>query len=213
MNTHDFETFRDVLHGVHDFYERQPSAFAVDVWWQALRPFDLKVVTRAFSLHTVNPDTGQFMPKPADIVRMISGGAADNAMQAWSKVDKALRSVGVYESIVFDDPLIHRALEDMGGWIMLGMKSETDWPFVAKEFETRYRGYAMRQECGDYLRVMLGLNEAQNQRNGYESRSPLLFGDPVRCRAVLNGGTEQGSFKVQRLGRPELTLLEGGKHA
>ncbi len=195
MNVNDFEVFRDVLHGVHDFYDRQPSAFAIDVWWQALQPYDLKAITRAFSMHTVNPDTGQFMPKPADIVRMISGGTNDNAIQAWSKVDKALRSVGVYESIVFDDPVIHRTLEDMGGWIMLGMKSEDEWPFVAREFETRYRGYAMRRECGDYQRVMIGLNEAQNAKNNFKVLPPLL------------------GLPVQRLNRPELKVLKGGKNA
>ncbi len=215
MNTEDYEAFRDVLHGVHDFYERQLSAFALDVWWQALKSYDLQAVTRAFGVHTVNPDTGQFMPKPADIVRMMSGGTSDNAMRAWSKVDQAVRSVGVYESVVFDDPLIHRALEDMGGWIGLGMKNEDDWPFVAKEFENRYRGYAMRQECGDYLRVMMGIMDAQNQRNGHQAGEPLLIGDPVKCKAVLSGGVVTSGMKVQRLravaGQPSLTVLRGGK--
>ncbi len=207
MNTHDFEAFRDVLHGVHDFYERQPSSFAVDVWWEALRPYDLKAVTRAFSLHTVNPDTGQFMPKPADIVRMIAGRTQDSALQAWSKVDRAVRTVGVYESVVFDDALIHRVLEDMGGWIALGMKGEDEWPFIAKEFEGRYRAYALRKECGEYHRVLIGVNEAQNARSGFKSMPPLLLGNEQQCLQVLSGGAEKLN-RAKRLGTEAVRHLQ-----
>lgn len=215
MKTADYDDFRDLLSDVHTFYERELSEFALNVWWQALRPFDLQTIKRAFGLHTVNPDFGQYLPKPADITRLMGGSGSDSSMQAWSKVDAAVRSVGVYESVVFDDAIIHKVLEEMGGWISLGMKNENDWPFVAKEFQTRYRGYAMRHDCGaDYLRVLVGMNEAQNSRSGFQSRPPLLIGDVSRCQAVMNGGAGTGRLAVNRLGdaaqRPALKVLEGG---
>lgn len=35
-------------------------------------------------------------------------------MVAWNKVDKAVRQVGAWTSVMFDDALIHRVISDMG---------------------------------------------------------------------------------------------------
>jgi hypothetical protein len=39
-------------------------------------------------------------------------------------------------------------ISDMGGWVLLGSKGDGDWPFIAKEFENRYRGYRMLKVRG-----------------------------------------------------------------
>lgn len=109
-----------------------------------MKPFDLAAVKDALNRHCVNPDNGQFMPKPADVVKLLQGSSQDGALVAWAKVDRAVRQVGTYSTVVFDDPIIHRVVQDMGGWVALGDKREKEWPFVAKEFENRYRGYPMR---------------------------------------------------------------------
>ena len=126
MHNNDQNAFCKGLSGVYAFYGKQVSTFAVDVWWQALKAFDLPAVTEAFNRHLVNPDTGQFLPKPADIVRMLRGTTQDSALIAWTKVDKAVRHVGPWCDVVFDDALIHRVLHDMGGWASLGVKNEKE---------------------------------------------------------------------------------------
>lgn len=189
MITEDFDKFHSGLKGVYSFYGRELSNFALDVWWGALKPFDLETVTKAFNRHLVNPDTGQYLPKPADVVKMIGGTTQDSAMQAWAKVDRAVRVVGTYSDVVFDDPLIHRVIEEMGGWIGFGQKTETDWPFVAKEFETRYRSYKLRNECPEYPRLLIGISNAQNAREGQNIEPPRLVGNRKLCLSVIDGGT------------------------
>lgn len=188
MKAADFDKFSDGLSGVYGFYSKEVSTFALDVWWTAMRPFDLSAVIDAFNRHLVNPDAGQWLPKPADLIRMLGGRTQDQALVAWSKVDKAVRSVGTYSSVVFDDPLIHRVLCEMGDWIALGQKTENEWPFVAREFETRYRGYAMRSELPDYPPVLIGLAEARNGLNGIRVDPPRLIGNAERALAVMDGG-------------------------
>ncbi len=188
MKPDDHGDFVELLQGVHSFYGRDLTKFALGVWWQALRPFDLVAVRDAMGRHVVNPDTGQFMPKPADITRMIGGRTVDAAQQAWAKVDWAIRSVGTYTSVAFDDPLIHRVASDMGGWVLLGTRGDTDWPFVAKEFETRYRGYAMRSEIPPYPAHLSGIIEHENGHRGYPAPEPVLIGDADRARRVLEHG-------------------------
>ena len=120
METDDFDLFAELLGGVFELYGREASPFAMQVWWEALRPFDFSAIRMAFSRHVQNPDVGQFPPKPADVLRMLGGTTQDKALQAWAKVDKAVRHVGTYQTVVFDDPLIHRVLHDMGGWVEIG---------------------------------------------------------------------------------------------
>lgn len=191
MQEHEKPEFAQLLRGVSDFYGRDLSPFALSVWWEAMRPFDHAAVVQAMNRHVMNPDTGQFMPKPADVVRMLGGTTQDSALRAWAKVDRALRHVGPYPSVAFDDPLIHRVLHDMGGWVGLGTKTEDDWPFVAREFESRYRGYAMRGERPDYPALLIGLAEADNARRGLKSDAPRLIGDAEKAMQVIQGGTDR----------------------
>ncbi len=189
MQSSDFDGFSEVLEAVFELYNRPISGFATQIWWESLKQFDLPAVRLALSRHVQNPDTGQFPPKPADVIRMLGGTTQDTALRAWAKVDKAVRQVGTYASVAFDDALIHRVLHDMGGWVGLGQKTEDEWPFVAREFENRYRGYAMRGERPDYPPVLIGLSEADNATRGHKPDGARLIGDADKAMAVMAGGT------------------------
>jgi hypothetical protein len=189
MTEHDFKKFHDGLTGVMSFYGKDLSTFALDVWWSALKRYDLPSITSAFNRWLANPDDGQYAPKPAHVIKMLGGCSMDKALQAWAKVDKSIRQVGTYESVVFDDPVIHRVMHEMGGWIGFGQKTEDEWPFVAREFETRYRGYAMRSEMPDYPPVLIGIAEAHNARKALPSEPPRLIGDPKNAEQVMRGGS------------------------
>lgn len=208
MTDADKPQFFNLIAGVYAFYRQDISDFAGSVWWEAMKPFDLAAVADALNRHCVNPDTGQFMPKPADVVKMLSGSSQDSAMVAWAKVDKSIRQVGTYASVVFDDPIIHRVLHDMGGWVALGTKSERDWPFVAKEFENRYRGYRIRNETPEYPKSLIGIAEAQNVQNGHKSDPPVLVGDARRAKQVLSGGTDKPMVGFERMSADEFLALE-----
>lgn len=189
MHECDKPEFLKTLKGVHDFYRKDMTKFAGSTWWAAMQPYDLAAVLDALGRHAMNPDGGQFMPFPADVVRMLSGGTADAALQAWANVDRAVRQVGTYRDVGFDDALIHRVVYEMGGWIAFGQKSEDEWPFVAKEFVTRYRGYRMRSLVPDYPRVLTGIANAKNSERGAEQEPPVLIGNPEIAARVIAGGT------------------------
>ena len=191
MQTAEIDRFTELLCGVFELYAREVSPFSVRIWWEALRPFDLAAVQLAMSRHVQNPDAGQFPPKPADVIRMLGGTTQDGALRAWAKVDRAVRMVGVYASVAFDDALIHRVLHDMGGWVGLGNKREDEWPFVAREFENRYRGYAMRGERPQYPAVLVGIADAENVRRGFRGDPPRLVGDAAAAAIVMQGGTDR----------------------
>lgn len=191
MTEKDFEKFREGLAGIYGFYDKEINTFVLDIWWGALKHFDLPSIIQAFNRHVVNTESGKWLPKPADIIRMLQGSSQDSAMTAWAKVDKALRHKGTYVDVVFDDPLIHRVLHDMGGWIALGQKNEDEWPFVAKEFENRYRGFRERSEIPEYPSILTGISNAHNASKGHQLEPYVMIGDEVACQRVLGGGTNK----------------------
>lgn len=179
-----------LLQGVYDFYGKDLSEFALSVWWEAMRPFDFAAVRDALNRHCVNADGGQFLPKPADVVKLLAGGTQDAALMAWAKVDRTVRCVGTYRSVCFDDPIINAVIADMGGWVAFGTKEDREWPFVAKEFETRYRGYRLRGHLESYPRVLPGIVERDNASRGFAHTEIVLIGNAEAAQRVLAGGSD-----------------------
>ena len=177
MDENQFDEFMDILDIVYEQYGKPLSSGVKMLYWQGLKDISFDVIKQALFKHIRNTDSGMFMPKIADIIKMTQGSSLDAAMQAWSKVDKAIRQKGPYVDVVFDDPLIHKVLHDMGGWIQLGNKTEEEWPFVAKEFESRYRGFRARSEVPDYPPVLTGIANAYNRSKGIELEPMVMIGD------------------------------------
>ena len=195
MREEDRKPFAALVSGVLGVYEKAATPLVLSVWWEAMQPFDFEAVRDAMNRHAVNPDNGQFAPKPADIVRLLRGSSQDAALVAWSKVDRAVRSVGPYRSVVFDDPLIHVVIADMGGWPDLARSTDDEWPFVAKQFENRYRG-ATRVADLAYPKHLPGLAERHNGVEGRVVEPPLLLGDPEKAARVLASGAEGSRLRI-----------------
>jgi len=192
MNADDIPKFTELMTGICVLYGKSPSDALMELYWRALESFDFEVVKTALEAHVSNSDSGQFMPKPADVMRYVQGSSQTQGLLAWSKVMQAVKSVGLYQSIVFDDPLIHAVIEDMGGWINLCMTPTKDAPFRANEFEKRYAAYVLHPPL-HYPKQLIGLTEGQNRMNGYLSaiKPPLLLGDKARALSVLQDGREK----------------------
>ena len=200
MEPSDTKRFFSILTSIADYYGKSLSEGVQDLYWQGLRQYGIGAVEKALWEHTQNPDNGQFMPKIADVTRCMQGRTVDQAALAWSKVDQALRRVGTYADVVFDDAVIHRVLTDMGGWIKLGQGTEDEWPFTAKQFETRYRGYKLRGEVPEYHPVMLGIANSHNQKEGFGAMPPVLIGSQKKAEEVMRGGTTRALLQMVPLG-------------
>ena len=209
MNIGNFKEFEMLLNGIYEFYNKKPNDFVRDVWWAAMRGYDYDAVRDAMNRHLMNPDSGQFLPKPADIVKMIDGGTADSALVGWSKFDKAVRSVGPYMSIVFDDPIIHRVIEDMGGWTSFATKTDDEWPFIKNEFVTRYRGYSTRKVAIEYKPKMLGMIDADRESKGlaHDANVLRLVGDVAKAADVMRLGNSSPSIGISTVHQAGLKLI------
>lgn len=200
------KAFIERLAAVYAFYGKDFNLQILSVWWGVLKTYDESAVFDALTRHAGDPDHGQFLPRPADIVRLIQGGTQDSALVAWSKVERAVRSVGIYESVIFDDAIIHSVISDMGGWIKLCGITEDELPFRAKEFENRYRGYRTRGHLSTWPRHLIGIAESQNGQRGFNVAPPIMIGDADRCQLVYRGGSNSPALQFKPL--PATALIE-----
>ncbi len=196
MKPTDKPAFAQLLADALAFYRQDVSTFALSVWWQACEAFDLEQVAKALTAHALDPDRGQFAPKPADLVRVLRGTSVDRSLIAWGKVLDAMQRVGAYRSVVFDDGAIHAAISDMGGWPALCRTTTDELPFTQKRFCDLHRAYAARPDAA-YPPQLLGEHAMVNRLAGHAAEGPALVGDPERARQVEHGGVAGGRTVIQ----------------
>lgn len=197
MTDNDKKMFASIMYPLGKIYDLAlEDKYIMRVWFEALSDLSIEEVGKAVSAYLKSPDFGTYKPKPADIIKMIQGTSLDKSFQAWSKVESAARRVGSYQTVVFDDPIIHRVIEDMGGWVDLCQKNESELPFVAKEFTARYKGFSVRGEMPVHPTRLYGLTDRVNSSDGYtEDVDPVLIGDHDKAKLLLGGGfVEEGNF-------------------
>jgi hypothetical protein len=196
MQPNDKKRFVTLLTGIADYYGKELSTGTIGLYWEGLRQYDIEAIERALWQHTQNPDSGQFMPKIADVTKVLQGRTEDQAQIAWSKVDGAVRRIGVWADVAFDDPIIHRVLHDMGGWVRINSFEDENWPFVAKEFITRYRGFKISGQVPEYPRYLLGTASTHNTAEGLAKPSVRLVGNQAAVLKVISLGKPLGALLI-----------------
>jgi hypothetical protein len=211
MISADAKEFATIIEATMAVYGKDVSKPVIRIYWMALIEYDMEAVRRAFGGWIKNPDQGQFAPKPADIIRMIDGATGDRAMVTWSKVDKAVRMVGHYQSVAFDDPIIHRVIDEMGGWRKVStLPTNKDMEFAGIEFIKRYRAYALAGGVGaEFPAYLIGENEASNNKDGYHGIDHItLIGDTAKARQVTKLGSSGSLLRLAQMANPQSPVAD-----
>ena len=140
------------------------------LFFDLLKPYTFEQVARALHVHLLE---SPYMPKPVDIISRIEGSADDRAIKAWHRVLEAARQHGAYESVKFDDPVIHFCIERMGGWQKVCAMTEDELPFREKDFRELYK---LGRNVGwkDVPKYFPGHHEINNRMSGYLEFIPAL---------------------------------------
>lgn len=215
MRTQDKVKFAELLAGVMAVHSKNVTQMLLDIWWNAMQRYDLDQVREAFNQQTMDPDSGQFCPKPADIVKQLQGTHGDRAMLAWGKVFDAIGCVGPHRSVQFDDAAIHACIDDLGGWIQICKITMDELPFLQKRFCDTYRAYSRRPRH-EYPKTLIGLSDLQNASSKVpiEPPPPTLIGDPETARQVAllaTGGRKHAVITLGKLLQEQAKLNEGAQ--
>lgn len=155
--------FKEWLSLLAEIYNHQVTSIMASAYWKILEPFTDEQCEGAFNRII---QTAKFFPKPAEIIEAIAGKSQDLATIAWIKLIETVRRVGPYQSVMFDDPIIHEVIEFMGGWPATGEWLEGELKWKQKEFERMYSVLAASSRKD--VKYLAGIHEINNTSGGYE---------------------------------------------
>ena len=173
MNIVDQEKFTQGLLILAEVYNRKLSLLLLHTYWDCLKKYSFSVFETILWNFLNNPDYAKKgFPSPAEWIKAIEGDVNSRSLVAWTEIIKTIRHVGHYESVIFNDPLIHLVIKEMGGWIFLCQQSERELIFLQKEFERRYQNYYAINKSTILPAYLTGEIERQNRIHGFTEDIP-----------------------------------------
>jgi hypothetical protein len=193
MQHTDKPAFKDLITDVMAYYGKDCSAFVLTLWWDACQGVTLEQVQKALNAHAMDAERGVFAPKVADIVRTLQGTSTDRATLAWGKVLSAISAVGAYQDVVFDDPAIHAAITDCGGWQKVCRGEMAELSYLQHRFCQSHKAYVERGDF-EYPRCLTGDRSPDSEylKYGRKPPKPVLVGNPEKAAAVYQSGGSGG---------------------
>jgi hypothetical protein len=149
MQETDKNSFHELMLGAGELYGKEITKPLLRIYFNALEDLTMEQVTHAFSAHIKSTDqAGTFFPKPADLIRQITGAVKeqqqlveDRAEMAWACIEREISRIGSYGTLELDDKQAIAAVKAIGGWRALCMCTYDQLVWKKKEFFSSYDCY------------------------------------------------------------------------
>lgn len=148
MKNEDKRAFFDLMMAAGEVYGREVTKPMAAIYFSALANASIEQVQEAMMAHMQNPDSGQFFPKPADLIKQMTGttkqqdaAIEDRAAIAWACIERDIRRVGSYGSLKLDDKQALATVKAMGGWQSICQTETSKMEWKRKEFIRMYETF------------------------------------------------------------------------
>lgn len=148
MQEQDKTAFRDMMMAAGEVYGREITKPLMQMYFAALAPASIEQVQVAMMAHLQNPDSGQFFPKPADLIKQMTGttkqqeaATEDRAALAWACIERGIRRIGSYGTLKLEDKQAMAAVKAMGGWQSICQTEISKMEWKRKEFIRMYETF------------------------------------------------------------------------
>lgn len=186
MRPNEFQEFVAVMGAAAEVLNQPKlSPLGLRTAFSILKDYPLEAVKAAIQQHLRE---SPFMPKPADVVKYLEGTAEDRGSLAWWHVVRAIRQHGHYESVRFDDPVIHYAIDRMGGWQNVCNILEEELPFRERDFVKLYARGEKAADWDNVAKRFIGAIEANNVRQGWAAPETVYIQTKKESQAKLKSG-------------------------
>lgn len=171
MQETDKNSFHELMLGAGELYGKEITKPLLRIYFNALEDLTIEQVTHAFSAHIKSTDqAGTFFPKPADLIRQITGSVKeqqqlveDRAEMAWACIEREISRIGSYGTLELEDKQAIAAVKSIGGWRQLCMSTYDQLVWKKKEFMSAYDTYE-RTDLSMLPNKLPGLIELQEHK-------------------------------------------------
>lgn len=174
MDISDSDEFTKRLVALGEYYDATLSPVKQAMYFEAMRDLPFTLVVRAMNL---SMKSCTFMPKAAELRKLVVGDDEDTAEMAWLEYKSMARQIGGYQSPVFEDSALADALVAVfGSWEAACWSdfSPEMWSSKRKEFGRVYRAMRQRGETGP--RRLAGFFQRENTLHGHVMPAALESG-------------------------------------
>ena len=148
MDNNDKKRFKSAVTMIATNYDAEFSNEKIVMWWKLFNQFSIDEFEAAVLAHIIDPDEGMFQPKPAHIIKRMSGSSKQNTANteeraeiAWADIYGQIGRVGPYKAPDISDKQALAAVKGVGGWVYLcGLTSE-ELVWKKREFVSLYDTY------------------------------------------------------------------------
>jgi len=148
MKNEDKRAFFDLMMAAGEVYGREVTQPMAAIYFSALANVSIEQVQEAMMAHMQNPDSGQFFPKPADLIKQMTGttkqqdaAIEDKAAIAWACIDRDIRRIGSYGTLKLEDKQALATVKAMGGWQSICQTETSKMEWKRKEFIRMYETF------------------------------------------------------------------------
>lgn len=148
MNAADRKPFLEIVIGFAELKGKQLSAPALELYWNAMRDWDLADF-RAAANQLLK--TSEFMPTPKSFEDLRKAGR-DTAGEAWIEAQRHVMW-GLHGFTLADDcpPLIARAVRAIGGPNVIGMCDQDKLTFLERRFTEHFEAMQDSEDVREAL--------------------------------------------------------------
>lgn len=148
MKNEDKRAFFDLMMAAGEVYGREVTQPMAAIYFSTLANVSIEQVQEAMMAHMQNPDSGQFFPKPADLIKQMTGttkqqdaAIEDKAAIAWACIERDIRRIGSYGTLKLDDKQALATVKAMGGWQSICQTETSKMEWKRKEFIRMYETF------------------------------------------------------------------------
>lgn len=183
----DYTDFKSRMSLLGEIHNKEISDVLKDAYWIALKQYPDDACRHAFDMAVA---TCKFFPKPAELIEIIvgRGGSVEDVAQIEAgKVLDAIKRIGGYQSVCFDDAITQAVIvQGFGGWEKMCSELKSDGEmWFRKDFVKIYGSYSrMGFKITGHL---AGRSEISCCSKGIEYGEDIrIIGDIDKANKVLN---------------------------
>lgn len=210
MNSEDKIRFAEIMAGVAENFNATLSKPGLSLRFEALREYSIQAVEKA--AHAIlRSRKYTSMPTVAEFLEYLGGSSTEDlACIEGVKVLNAVKQVGPYRSVVFDDAVTQAVIQhSFGGWEKINAELTMDnEKWFLKDFEKAYKAFS-RQGIKLHGKL-LGISDHQNMIRGYKVAEPKMIGEASKAMHVLSMAEDRtGDLEFHQLiGLPRMRTAE-----
>lgn len=188
MNEKDEVRFLELFTGLCEVKNKKFSQVLLSVYFEALKEYSIEDVEKSIG-NSIKLGKYPVIPQPVELIEYITGGSEsleDKAIVQASRVLNAVRQIGGYSSVCFDDPITNAVIKQaFSGWGKLcNDLIEQDEKWFLKDFAKIYQTYS-RNNIRHNGRL-IGKQEQSNISHGYSVITPeiIYIGDVEKAKLL-----------------------------